>query len=391
MSERACALLVRYGEIFLKGDNRGFFERKLGEAIRRAVDPLHHVTVERLHGRFLVTGSREALAHALERVTRVAGVTSVRVATVCRPDLDDIQSAAVDCVREHGVERVTFKVETTRSDKRFPLTSIDVSRQVGAAVVQALGLPVDVHHPELRIGVEIGTQGTFVWTDERRGVGGLPVGTAGRMLLLLSGGIDSPVAGWLLQKRGAELGAVYFHSFPYTGDKTREKVTDLARVLACGQGSFDLHVVHFTDSQKALRAAGPAEIAVVLYRRMMIRIADALADKYRYAALATGENLGQVASQTLENMQCIEQAARRIVLRPLLTYDKTETIALARRVGTYDLSILPYDDCCSLFVPEHPATRARMRVVEAAENRLDIGSLVADCVRKSEVVRLTGS
>ncbi len=398
MTDRA--IVVRYGELFLKGENRPFFERTLEENLRRAIGDLPGARVDRLHGRMLVRASDPA--EAVERVRRVFGVTSVSTALLCRAELDAVASAAVACAREAAAarptgravtsqgERPSFKVESRRSDKRFPLPSPEISRRVGAAIVEALGLPVDVHAPDLTVGVEIGTQATFVWSGDLKGPGGLPVGTGGRVLLLLSGGIDSPVAGWLLQKRGCELAAVYFHSFPYTGDKTREKVTDLARRLAKAQRALPLHVVHFTEAQKQLRAAGPGEIAVVLYRRMMVRVAGAIARRDHIGAIATGENIGQVASQTLENIACIEAAADRPVLRPLLTYDKTETMALARQIGTYELSILPYDDCCSLFVPEHPSTRVRREVAEAAEAKLDVAAMADELARTAELVALSG-
>lgn len=388
MSERESAIVVRYGELFLKGENRPFFLRKLEDALRRALDGLAGARVEPLHGRFLV--HVDDAGEAIERVRRVFGVTSASRALLCPPDLSDLCAAAVEVARGARVEGMSFKVETVRADKRFPLPSVEVSRRVGAAVVEALGLPVDVHHPALVIGVEIGTQATFVCGETLDGPGGLPVGTGGRVLLLLSGGIDSPVAGWLAQKRGCEIGAAYFHSFPYTGDRTKEKVIDLGRVLARAQGVLDLHVVHFTDAQKKLRAAGPADLAVVLYRRMMMRVASAIARDRGYAALVTGENLGQVASQTLENLARIEEAADRPVLRPLMTNDKVETIALARRIGTYDLSVLPYDDCCSLFVPKHPATHARRAACEAAEARLDVAAMAEECARTAEVLAIRG-
>jgi thiamine biosynthesis protein ThiI len=212
------------------------------------------------------------------------------------------------------------------------------------------------------------------------------VGASGRALLLLSGGIDSPVAGWLAAKRGLALDAVYFHSPPFVGEKSKDKVVTLGRALAGWQALRNLHVVHFTEAQKRLRDAGPAELAVVLYRRMMMRVADLLADRTEAQALVTGENLGQVASQTITNMQVIEGASRHLVLRPLVTYDKQETIAVARRIGTYDTSVLPYDDCCSLFVPPHPATGARLPEVERAEARLDVAAEAAAMAEAVETI-----
>jgi len=225
---------------------------------------------------------------------------------------------------------------------------------------------------------------SFVFAATIQGPGGLPVGTAGRVAALVSGGIDSPVAAWLAMKRGCEVDAVYFHSFPYTGDRTKEKVRELCRVISAWHGPMTLWVVHFTDVQKALRAAGPAELAVVLYRRMMLRIAAERARLSGCKALVTGESLGQVASQTLDNLAVIDDAAPLPVLRPLIASDKTEIIAMARRIGTYEISVQPYDDCCSLFTPKHPATKARLALVEEAEARLDVAALAATAAAQAE-------
>ena len=381
------AIVVRYGEVFLKGDNRGFFLGKLEHSLRRAVEPSGG-RVERVHGRYLVRAADPAVT--LARASRVFGVTSVSEAILCEADLGPIGDAAVALAREalDRRGRLSFKIESRRSDKRFPLPSPEISRLVGGRVFEEVGLPVDVHTPGLTIGVEVGREATFVCGETLPGPGGLPVGTAGRVLLLLSGGIDSPVAGWLMQKRGCELGAMYFHAFPYTGDRTKEKVKDLARLLVAAQGRLRLRVVHFTEIQKGLRAAGPPELAVVLYRRMMMRIASHAALADRALALVTGDNLGQVASQTLENLSTIEQAAALPVLRPLLTYDKSETTALAKRIGTFDLSVLPYEDCCSLFVPDHPELRARVEVAAAVEARLPIAEWTRDSAESAETFDL---
>jgi thiamine biosynthesis protein ThiI len=325
---------------------------------------------------------------AAGRLARVFGLVSVSIARQAdaKADLDAITATAVEEARA-AVARdrpASFKIESRRADKRFPKSSLDIDRHVGAAVQAATGLPVDVHAPALRLGIEVGTEVAHVFAGRHEAPGGLPVGASGRAELLLSGGIDSPVAGWLAAKRGLALDAVYFHSPPYVGEKSRDKVVALGKQLARWQALRSITVVPFTTAQKRLRDAGPAELAVVLYRRMMMRIADAVADKLEAAALVTGENLGQVASQTIENLTAIEAAARRVVLRPLLTYDKVETTALARRIGTYETSILPFEDCCSLFVPAHPATRARAQDAERVEDKLDVAAEIADAVAGSE-------
>jgi len=386
------AILCRYGELFLKSGNRRRFERTLAENVARAVRDLPGIGIDTPHGRIVAHADAGVVDEACARLERVFGLVSLSVATRVPHDIDAIGTAAVSCARaalDAPAPPPTFKVESRRSDKRFAMRSPEISAVVGARVVEATGLPVDVHHPALTIGVEVAADTVFVYAGARAAPGGLPVGTAGRGLLLLSGGIDSPVAGWLAAKRGLALDAVYFHSPPYVGEKSRDKVLTLARKLARWQAVRSVTVVPFTDVQKRLRAAGPGELAVVLYRRMMMRIADAVADDLGADALVTGENLGQVASQTIHNLGTIEDAARRVVLRPLLTYDKVETTGLAQRIGTYDTSILPFDDCCSLFVPAHPATRSRPKDVAPAEAKLDLAAEVAAAVAASERVAIS--
>ena len=381
-------ILCRYGELFLKSGNRKAFERVLADNVRTALVELPRARVEQTHGRLLVRLPTEDAEDAAGRLTRVFGLVSLSVArqVETKEDLEAITAMAVDEARA-AVARdrpASFKVESRRPDKRFPRSSMDIDRHVGARVQAETGLPVDVHTPALRIGIEVGTDVAYVFAGKREAPGGLPVGASGRALLLLSGGIDSPVAGWLAAKRGLALDAVYFHSPPYIGEKSRDKVLALGKQLARWQALRSVTVVPFTDVQKRLRDAGPAELAVVLYRRMMMRIADAIADKLEATGLVTGENLGQVASQTIENLTAIEAAARRVVLRPLVTYDKVETTALARRIGTYETSILPFEDCCSLFVPSHPATRARAQDAERVEEKLDVAAEIAAAVGASE-------
>ena len=383
-------LLVRWGEIFLKGDNRGFFERALVDRVQRAVAALPGARVERTHGRLVVWPGDGGARRAVRALERVFGVVSVSPARVVARELDAIYAAAVEVARAEAPKhaRPTFKVESRRSDKRFPTGSMEVSRLVGAAVVGALALPVDVHAPAFTIGVEIGYDHAFVFAEIVPGPGGLPVGVTGRVELLLSGGIDSPVAGWLMMKRGCALGATYFHSFPYTGEKTQDKVARLASQLAAWQlEPLRLSVVPFTDAQKALRdAAGDGRLAVVLYRRAMLRTAERIARKAGAKALATGEALAQVASQTLENLGVIGAAATMPVLRPCLGHDKLETVALAQRIGTYETSIEPYDDCCSLFVPDHPETRAKLAAVEAIEAGLDVAAMADDLAARATAI-----
>jgi len=387
-----CAILCRYGEIFLKSGNRRRFERTLRANVAAALAGLNGVGIDMPHGRIVVHADSALADEACARIERVFGLVSLSVATRVPADIEAIGAAAVRAARaalDSPAPPASFKIESRRSDKRFPMRSPEISATIGSRVVAETGLAVDVHRPALTIGVEVATDTVFVYAGVRAAPGGLPVGTAGTGLLLLSGGIDSPVAGWLAAKRGLALDAVYFHSPPFIGERSRDKVLALGKILARWQALRSITVVPFTDAQKQLREAGPAELAVVLYRRMMMRVADALADQSHADALVTGENLGQVASQTIQNLSAIEGAARRLVLRPLATYDKVETTALARRIGTYETSILPFEDCCSLFVPAHPATSARPADAEKAEATLDVAGLVATAVAASERISLT--
>lgn len=388
-------IVLRVGELFLKGDNRKRFEDLLAENVRRALAAgagAPDFELERGQGRIFVACAPEQVERCLQRLRLVFGVSSLSPALSVAPELPAIAEAAVALARARVAAQpvASFRISARRSDKRFPLPSPEIGREVGARVVEATGLRVDLQNPELTIGVEVGARRSFVFVDRLPGAGGLPVGCSGRVMLLLSGGIDSPVAGHLMQKRGCLLRAVYFHSPPYTGTRTRAKVEELAGRLAPAQGELRLEVVPFTPLQLAVRDGAPAEMAVLLYRRAMLRIASRLARRSGCLALATGENLGQVASQTLENLACIEQAAELPVLRPLLCYDKAETIELAQRIGTYALSIEPYEDCCSLFVPRHPLTRARSGAVEQVEAALELRPLVERAADEADEVVLRG-
>jgi thiamine biosynthesis protein ThiI len=379
-------VVLRWAEIFLKGDNRSFFERALVDNARRAIEKIQGARIERLHGRLLAWPGDGGAARLVPALGRVFGVANLSPARVVERQLDAISAVAVELARAAAPKHATpsFKVESRRADKRFPMNSMELSRQVGSAIVAALGLPVDVHTPSFTVGIEIGYEHAFVFSDVVPGPGGLPAGVTGRVELLLSGGIDSPVAGWLLLKRGCTLGATYFHSFPYTGEKTQDKVARLASLLSGWQlRPVRLAVVPFTDAQKQLRDADrDGRLAVVLYRRMMLRVAERIARQAGAKALATGEALAQVASQTLDNLALIGAATQMPVLRPCLGHDKLETIALAKRIGSYETSIEPYDDCCSLFVPEHPETKAKREAVEAIERRLDIAAIADDCAAR---------
>ncbi|MGH7931650.1 MAG: tRNA uracil 4-sulfurtransferase ThiI, partial [Candidatus Binataceae bacterium] len=321
-----------------------------------------------------------------ERAALLFGLQNFSISRPVVLDIEALKREAVAAARDHNGAQ-SFRIEARRADKRFALNSMEIDRIVGAEVHEATGLKVNLSRPELTISIEILPDAAYLSAGKRAGAGGLPVGVTGRAMVLLSGGIDSPVAAYRMMRRGLRVDFVHFHSHPLVSAASREKACDLATHLTRYQAQSTLMLVPFADAQREIVARTLRPLRVVLYRRLMLRIAAALAARTSATALVTGESLGQVASQTLENMTVIEQAAGMPLLRPLVGMDKNEIIEQARRLGTFETSILPDQDCCSLFVPAHPETRARLRQVLEAESRFDVDLMVAEAVRKVEVVR----
>ena len=378
-------LIARYGEISLKGKNRSQFERALERNMHRVLQGID-ATLVHSGGRLVVSVADGKVEEAVERLKNVFGVVSLSPVRLAELTVESIEDAVVDLLGQEFVRlpNATFKIEVRRANKRFPLQSPELAKVLGgSALLRIPALKVDVHTPDITVYVEVRDREALVFGSKVPAVGGMPVGTAGRIGLLLSGGIDSPVAGWLSLKRGVELEAIYFHSPPYTSDRALQKVEDLARVLARWGGRVRLHVVHFTDVQVAIRKDCPDALGITIMRRMMLRIAEAVAHKRNWLALATGESLGQVASQTLESMRVINAVTNMPVLRPLIAEDKVDIIRRARQIGTYDISILPYEDCCTLFVSSRPRTRPRFEETEFAESKLDVPTLVAEAVART--------
>lgn len=382
-------LLVRYGEIGLKGRNRSVFVGALVNNLRRALASLGTDAKVRHHyGRIYITwseGERQAIHRA---VASTFGVVSYSPAVRVPLDVDAMCEAAAAALEEakDGQNVATFKVEARRSEKGFSLDSMQINKTVGAYLLSRNpGIRVDVHKPDLTVHVEVRSEGILIYSQVLPGPGGLPVGTSSTAMLLLSGGIDSPVAAWYALKRGIRLEAVHFHSYPFTSERSLQKVRDLSQVLCRYAGTIPLHVVHFTEVQRAIQRHVPTSFGITIMRRFMLRIASVLAEQRDGLALVTGESVGQVASQTLESMRAINEVTNLPILRPLVGLDKTEIVDDARRIGTYDLSILPYEDCCTVFVPENPQTRPKMASVHKAEAGLDIDALVAEAVERTEL------
>jgi thiamine biosynthesis protein ThiI len=378
--------LLRYGEIALKGQNQRFFVDTLVRNVRQAVADLGSVHVRAAVGRILAT-SEGAPAVSMERLRKVFGVVSLSPVHVVAATLPDITQAAVEATAralDAHPQSATFKVDTRRGDKRFPLTSMDTSREVGAAVLQHLPqLRARMKDPDVLVQIDIRDH-AYVTTETIPGPGGLPVGTGGTALALVSGGIDSPVAAWLGARRGLTVIPVHFHSFPFTSERSKDKVIDLCRALAEYAGPMHVWIVFFTEIQRAVQLAVPEAMRVVVMRRMMLRIAEQIARREGARAVLTGESLGQVASQTIESIAAINAVTQLPILRPLVGADKTEIVERARAIGTYPISIRPYEDCCSLFLPAHPRTQPSLPEAEEAERGLAMPALIDEAITRSE-------
>lgn len=389
-------IIARYGEISLKGKNRHEFEQRLVLNMRRAVEDFESVRVQRSGGRVLVTLDGAPIEPVVARLAHVFGAISLSPVEVSSLTVAPMVEAALRILSEEakrlqlGIGQRTFKIEAKRANKRFPMTSLELAAQVGGQVLAASpGWTVDVHHPAVTVYVEVQENESFIYGVKVPALGGLPVGTSGRVGLLLSGGIDSPVAGYLALKRGVELEAIHFHSPPFTSQRAVDKVEALTQILANWGGRVRLHTVHFTDVQTEIRKHCPENLSITMMRRMMLRIAERIALQNRLLALVTGESLGQVASQTLESMNVINAVTSLPILRPLVSEDKVDIIRTARQIGTYETSILPYEDCCTIFVPKRPRTRPRLDEMQPAEAELDVAALVEAAVQRTTIKRFT--
>lgn len=382
-------LLVRYAELTLKGQNQDQFIARLRRNILRQTAPIARVKVDRVYNRMLVRPEARA-----ERVARklqdVCGIKSISPVWETRPEPEAIYALAShvldDALAEHSGRQVTFRVTTTRADKRFPIPSNVFDREVAERILPGrTGIRVDLEEPELELGIDVRAEGAYLFARRLQGLGGLPVGSSGRGLCLLSGGIDSPVAAWMMMKRGMATSFVTFHSPPFIGDASKEKVLALARILARYQPDTRAYVVPFTAAQEAVRDHAPESYRTVLYRRFMQRIASRIAECWQISALITGESLGQVASQTIENITCIGAASSLPVLRPLVGLDKDETIALARRIGTFETSNRQEPDCCTVFMPDRPVIHGSREACEEIEAELPVAELVERALEGVEV------
>lgn len=384
-------ILLKLGEMVLKGLNRHSFEDKLQANIHRRLNGLGRFRVYTRQSTTYVEPMEDScdMDAAWEAMKKVFGVVGLSRARACDKDKDTILRACHEYLDDRLRSARTFKVETRRADKTFPMTSIQLSQYVGGELDELYpNLQVDVHHPELTVYVEIRDYAAFVHANPDPGAGGLPVGINGRAVSLLSGGIDSPVSSYMIAKRGVALEMVHFFSYPYTSPEAKEKVLELARLLTPWCGHLTVHVVPFTAIQEELRRSCPEEMFTLVMRRFMMRIAQRVAKRCGAKALVTGESLGQVASQTMDAMTVTGQVVDIPVLRPVVGMDKEEIVQISRKIGTYDTSILPYEDCCTVFTPRHPRLRPTVEEAEAAEAGLDIEAMVQAAVDGIERIRL---
>jgi len=375
-------ILLKHGELALKGLNRRTFEDMLVRTLRRRLAPLGSWRFTTAQSTISAEPSEGAdLNEAVGICEKVFGISALSRALTVEKDMDAIMKAAVPYLEGSLTAARTFKVNAKRSDKKFPLNSPAICAELGGVLLDAYPhLTVDVHDPDMTVTVEVRDHAAFIHGSQIKGAGGLPVGSSGRAAVLISGGIDSPVAAWMMARRGLALDAIHFASPPYTSERAELKVHSLLKKVAEYSGRITLHVVPFTEIQEQIKDSCPEELFTILMRRFMMVISEKIAHNNDCGALITGESVGQVASQTLYALACTDSAVSMPVFRPLIGMDKDEAVALARKIGTFDISVLPYEDCCTVFTPRHPRTRPKLKYVEEAEAKLDVGGLIENAL-----------
>ncbi|MBE7012018.1 MAG: tRNA 4-thiouridine(8) synthase ThiI [Ruminococcaceae bacterium] len=382
--------LLKYGELALKGLNKPVFEKKLLDNIKARLKKIGSFNVFAAQSTIYVEPQGEVdMEDTLKSLKKVFGIANICPAVRCAKTLDEIEKTAVECLSEEELEGKTFKVEAKREDKSFPLNSPQLAAEMGGRILSHYPrLKVDVHNPDILVQVEI-RKDAYVYMKKIKGAGGMPIGTNGKATILLSGGIDSPVAGYMIAKRGVRLEAVHFHSHPYTSDRAKEKVIELAKIMTEYCGNMRVHVIPFTDIQLEIIDKCPKILLTVIMRRMMMRIAEMIAEKTRGQALITGESIGQVASQTMESLNATNSVVSMPVFRPLIGMDKEEIVKISKEIGTYETSILPFEDCCTIFVPKHPKTKPTIEELIEAEKLLpEFEKMLEAAVNNEEVIQV---
>ena len=389
---KVTAFLIKYGEIAIKGKNRYMFEDALMKQIRHAMAPVGDFKVRKESGRMFVEAQDEfdydEAVEALQRVFGIVGICPMVIEE--NKDMEHLTETVIKFIDEqYPVKDFTFKVHARRGDKQFPLDSMAINMEIGGQLLDAFeGIKVDVHHPQVMVNIEV-RKYIYIYSQEIKGPGGMPVGTNGKAMLLLSGGIDSPVAGYMMARRGMAINALHFHSYPYTSENAKNKVIELAGIIKKYTGSIKLHIVSFTHIQEAIHKHCDGDFMITLMRRIMYRIAERLALQKGYQCIITGENLGQVASQTVESMTVTNAVVEKLpIFRPLISFDKEDISNIAVKIGTFDTSILPYEDCCTVFLPKHPVIKPKLEKCLKEESKLDIDALIDEAMSNIEVVEI---
>ncbi len=381
-------ILIKNGELALKGLNRSAFEDKMIKNIRRRLSDLGKVTFFKSQSTITVYPESEDfdLHEAVERVGKIFGIAGYSRAAVAAKDFEEIKRVCIEYFSASIFRYKTFKVEAKRSDKKFPLKSPEICREIGAVMLENFShLKVDVHHPDLIVTVEVRDKEAYIRGNQLKGAGGMPVGTSGKGAILMSGGIDSPVAAYMMARRGLELRAVHFAAPPYTSELAESKVKMLTEKVSAYAGRIELYIVPFTKIQETIRDACPEEYFTIIMRRLMMETAERIALKHGAKALVTGESLGQVASQTLYALACTDTAANMPVLRPLIGMDKNDIVEIARKIDTFETSILPYEDCCTVFTPKHPNTKPHLEEVVKAQEAVDWSQMIEEAIENTKL------
>lgn len=383
-------ILIKLGEMVLKGLNRNTFEAALLKTIRRRLEKLGGFDVKAAQSTVYVIPREGAdMDAAVEKVSKIFGIAAFSRACAVKKEMPAILEAAGEYLKYDLLAAKSFKVESKRSDKSFPLKSPEISAEMGQYLLDKFpNLHVDVHNPDIVVRVEIRDFGAYVHGQAIRGAGGIPVGTGGKAAILISGGIDSPVAAWMMAKRGLELTAIHFASPPYTSERAEQKVIDLLSKVSEYAGWMNMFTVPFARVQEEIMAKCPEELFTIIMRRFMMRVSERIAVRENCSALITGESLGQVASQTVQAIACTDEAAHIPVFRPLIGMDKIDIIELSRKIDTFDISIQPFEDCCTVFTPKHPRTRPDLKMVLEAEQALDCEELIEDCINRVKLTKI---
>lgn len=381
---------VSFGELTLKGDNRKDFENRIIRKIKKAIESFEIDEFYKEQGKVYIKANREFYKEMIEKIKKVFGIFYICEVLRCKKDICDIEQMTKKLIFDLDIkEKKTFKVFINRVDKKFTPKSPELSKMLGGVVLKNFGnfLKVDVHNPQMQVFVDV-KEYVYGYVKRYKGFGGLPIGSSGRGLLLLSGGIDSPVAGFVMGKRGMEIGVIHFHSYPFTSERAEEKVKDLAKILSEYVGKFTMTSINLFPIQKEIASKCPEKEITILGRIFMMKIAEKLAVKQNYNALVTGESLGQVASQTIQGLTVVDKLIDISILRPLIAMDKTEIIDIARTIGTYETSILPFEDCCTVFLPKHPVTKPKIEDITKSLSLLDVDSLIKDAISNKKVYNI---